>query len=92
MLLHCITDALLGALCLPDIGQLFPDNDPQWKASVLLQGGVLITLESLFSANCGQHRWQDGLALPLTHCRPGRCKDAGGSGRSPFLQQRHVTA
>lgn len=31
VLLHCITDALLGALCLPDIGQLFPDSDPKWK-------------------------------------------------------------
>lgn len=31
VLLHCITDALLGALSLPDIGQIFPDNDPKWK-------------------------------------------------------------
>lgn len=27
-LLHAITDAILGALALPDIGQLFPDHDP----------------------------------------------------------------
>jgi 2-C-methyl-D-erythritol 2,4-cyclodiphosphate synthase len=27
-LYHAITDALLGALALPDIGQLFPDTDP----------------------------------------------------------------
>lgn len=27
-LLHAITDAILGALGQPDIGQLFPDNDP----------------------------------------------------------------
>jgi 2-C-methyl-D-erythritol 2,4-cyclodiphosphate synthase len=27
---HAITDALLGALALPDIGQLFPDTDPRW--------------------------------------------------------------
>ncbi len=27
-LLHAITDAILGALAGPDIGQLFPDNDP----------------------------------------------------------------
>ena len=27
-LLHAVTDALLGALCEPDIGQLFPDDDP----------------------------------------------------------------
>ncbi|GAB4385225.1 MAG: 2-C-methyl-D-erythritol 2,4-cyclodiphosphate synthase [Phycisphaerales bacterium] len=27
-LLHAVTDALLGALALPDIGQMFPDSDP----------------------------------------------------------------
>lgn len=27
-LLHAVTDAILGALGLPDIGQLFPDTDP----------------------------------------------------------------
>lgn len=27
VLLHAVTDALLGALALPDIGQLFPDTD-----------------------------------------------------------------
>lgn len=29
-LLHAITDALLGGLGEPDIGQLFPDTDPHW--------------------------------------------------------------
>jgi len=29
VLLHAITDALLGAISEPDIGQLFPDNDPK---------------------------------------------------------------
>ncbi len=28
-LLHAVTDALLGAICEPDIGQLFPDDDPR---------------------------------------------------------------
>lgn len=31
--LHAVTDAVLGALGLPDIGQLFPDNDPQWEGA-----------------------------------------------------------
>lgn len=31
VLYHSATDALLGALGLPDIGQLFPDNDPRWR-------------------------------------------------------------
>jgi 2-C-methyl-D-erythritol 2,4-cyclodiphosphate synthase len=30
-LLHAIGDAILGALCEGDLGQHFPDNDPQWK-------------------------------------------------------------
>ena len=30
---HAVTDAILGALCLPDIGQLFPDNDPEWEGA-----------------------------------------------------------
>jgi 2-C-methyl-D-erythritol 2,4-cyclodiphosphate synthase len=29
-LLHAVTDALLGALGLPDIGQQFSDRDPRW--------------------------------------------------------------
>ena len=32
-LLHAITDALLGALGLPDIGELFPDNDPAYDGA-----------------------------------------------------------
>eukprot|EP00850_Spirogloea_muscicola_P001440 SM000005S17237 [mRNA] locus=s5:987180:987741:- [translate_table: standard] len=31
VLMHCVVDAILGALGLPDIGQLFPDTDPRWK-------------------------------------------------------------
>jgi 2-C-methyl-D-erythritol 2,4-cyclodiphosphate synthase len=30
---HAITDALLGAADLGDIGQLFPDTDPAWKGA-----------------------------------------------------------
>ena len=31
--LHAIADAVLGALALGDIGQWFPDNDPQYKGA-----------------------------------------------------------
>jgi 2-C-methyl-D-erythritol 2,4-cyclodiphosphate synthase len=31
VLAHAITDALLGAAALGDIGMHFPDSDPQWK-------------------------------------------------------------
>jgi len=30
---HSTTDSILGALGLPDIGQLFPDNDPRWRGA-----------------------------------------------------------
>ena len=33
VLLHAITDALLGAVAAPDIGSLFPPSDPQWKGA-----------------------------------------------------------
>jgi 2-C-methyl-D-erythritol 2,4-cyclodiphosphate synthase len=28
--LHAVTDAILGALALGDIGEIFPDSDPKW--------------------------------------------------------------
>ena len=33
VLAHAISDALLGALALGDIGHLFPDNDPAYKGA-----------------------------------------------------------
>lgn len=32
VLMHAVTDALLGAVCAPDIGQLFPDDDPRHES------------------------------------------------------------
>ncbi len=40
VVLHAVADALLGAAALGDIGELFPDTDPQWRG---LDGGVLLT-------------------------------------------------
>ncbi|MCM1338227.1 MAG: 2-C-methyl-D-erythritol 2,4-cyclodiphosphate synthase [Muribaculaceae bacterium] len=40
VLIHAIIDAILGALCLDDIGTLFPDTDPKYKnieSTVLLK-------------------------------------------------------
>ncbi len=42
-LLHAITDAILGAAGLGDIGRMFPDSDERWKGAdsrVLLRGAV----------------------------------------------------
>ena len=33
VLLHAVTDALLGGIAGPDIGTLFPPSDPQWKGA-----------------------------------------------------------
>ena len=33
VLAHAITDAILGAAALGDIGMHFPDSDPRWKGS-----------------------------------------------------------
>jgi 2-C-methyl-D-erythritol 2,4-cyclodiphosphate synthase len=33
VLLHAITDALLGAIAAPDIGSLFPPSDASWKGA-----------------------------------------------------------
>jgi len=33
VLLHAITDAVLGAAALGDIGLHFPDSDPEWKGA-----------------------------------------------------------
>jgi 2-C-methyl-D-erythritol 2,4-cyclodiphosphate synthase len=37
VLAHAITDAILGAAALGDIGQHFPDTDPRWKNAGSLQ-------------------------------------------------------
>jgi len=33
VLLHAVTDALLGAIAAPDIGALFPPSNPKWKGA-----------------------------------------------------------
>lgn len=48
VLLHAISDALLGAAALGDIGCLFPDNDPKYKGadSLLLLKEVVSFLKN----------------------------------------------
>lgn len=48
-LLHAITDALLGALALGDIGRHFPDTDPRFKGAdsrVLLRHAYQLVLDN----------------------------------------------
>jgi 2-C-methyl-D-erythritol 2,4-cyclodiphosphate synthase len=39
VVLHCVADALLGAAGLGDIGEHYPDTDPQWRG---LDSGKLL--------------------------------------------------
>lgn len=45
VLLHAITDALLGAVGMGDIGEWFPDNDPQWQGADSKQFVMAATAE-----------------------------------------------
>lgn len=47
---HAVTDALLGAAGLGDIGQHFPDTDPQWRGADSLQ---LLTRVAALVAEAG---------------------------------------
>lgn len=51
VVLHAVTDALLGAAGLPDIGDLFPDTDPAHKGAdsgELLQSAVALVRKAGF--------------------------------------------
>ena len=48
---HALTDAILGAAGLGDIGRMFPDSDPQWKNADsidLLNKAILKVVEAGF--------------------------------------------
>src|SRR5205085_4994451 len=50
--LHAITDALLGALALGDLGSHFPDSDPRWRgvdSRVLLRHAIGLIRERRFA-------------------------------------------
>ncbi|MBI3491463.1 MAG: 2-C-methyl-D-erythritol 4-phosphate cytidylyltransferase [Acidobacteria bacterium] len=52
---HAVTDAILGAACLGDIGRHFPDSDPRWQGAssldVLSRAVALVTAEGLEVGN-----------------------------------------
>lgn len=51
ILIHAVSDALLGALCLGDIGQHFPDTDPSLKnmdSKRILQKVMAMLLEKKY--------------------------------------------
>ncbi len=52
---HAVTDAVLGAACLGDIGRHFPDTDPRWKGAssldLLQRAAALVSAEGLEVGN-----------------------------------------
>ena len=54
VLLHALTDALLGAAGLGDIGQHFPDSDARWRAAASAQ---FVEHAVRLLARCGLAGW-----------------------------------
>ena len=54
VLLHAVTESIIGALALGDIGKFFPDNDPKYKnidSKILLNEIVDIMFEKGYEVN-----------------------------------------
>lgn len=69
VLLHAICDALLGAACLGDIGQHFPDTDPAFKnidSKILLR----LTVEQIRQAGYSIVNMDTTLCLQAPKIRP----------------------
>ena len=73
VLLHALVDAMLGAAALGDIGQHFPDTDPQWKGAAS-ERFVTATVQML--ARRSQHIVNADLTLLAERPRIGPHRDA----------------
>jgi 2-C-methyl-D-erythritol 2,4-cyclodiphosphate synthase len=69
VLLHAITDALLGAVAAPDIGALFPPADPKWKGA---DSAVFLreALKRVHDAGCGVANIDASLILAAPKIEP----------------------
>jgi 2-C-methyl-D-erythritol 2,4-cyclodiphosphate synthase len=65
VLLHAITDALLGGAALGDIGRHFPDTDPEFRGadSVVLLAEAARRVRGAGDRQCRQHRRGPGPKL-----------------------------
>ena len=61
VLCHAITDAIIGALGLGDIGTHFPDTDPRWKGAVSIE--LLKYIVDLAKMNGYAVAWVDSTVL-----------------------------
>lgn len=57
---HALTDAILGAAGLGDIGQMFPDSDPRWKGADSVK---LLTQANLAVVEAGYHFGQADITV-----------------------------
>ncbi len=63
VVMHAVADALLGAAALGDIGEIFPDTDPQWAG---LDGGDLLGVVLARVAAAG---WQPSNCDVIIHAQ-----------------------
>ncbi len=82
VLLHAITDALLGAIAGPDIGSLFPPSDPQWKNA----DSAVFLREALQRVKSRGLRTRE----PGFHADPVRSKNRSARGRDSQTRCRVV--
>jgi 2-C-methyl-D-erythritol 2,4-cyclodiphosphate synthase len=61
VLCHAITDSIIGALGLGDIGKHFPDTDPKWKDSSSIE--ILKYTVELMRANGYEVSWIDSYVI-----------------------------
>lgn len=61
VLCHAITDAIIGALGLGDIGRHFPDSDPHWKDAVSTE--LLKYILGIVSLNGYSVSWVDATII-----------------------------
>jgi 2-C-methyl-D-erythritol 2,4-cyclodiphosphate synthase len=61
VLCHAITDSIIGALGLGDIGKHFPDTDPNWKDSSSIE--LLKYIVELTRANGYEVSWIDSCVI-----------------------------
>lgn len=61
VLCHAVTDAIIGALGLGDIGNHFPDTDPQWRDAVSIK--LLKSIVELAKMNGYMVTWVDATII-----------------------------
>lgn len=72
VLLHALIDAILGCACLGDIGQLFPDNDPEFEG---ISSAILLKEVIARAEDAGISIYQADLTLVAEKPRLGHFKD-----------------